>query len=364
MKHFAQIFACAALSVLSSSTIAQECPQSTFHGFTDFNSAPVTFVSDPVIGTNENSHLEVFAVGTDGALWHSWQMPPDFKKWSPWASFGSPPGIKFPAPTEQPWQENTANLPQLAVVQDYLGRLQVFVAAGNAVWQIGQVAKNVNWNTWKVAVPAARGFGPTGVWAIANLDKHLELFVYNGSNSSLQHTWQFVNNPTWFPLADFGSPTGAPPQPTNIALGMDSAKRIVVAMVADGSVYVRHQDSANDGWKAWEPAGQPDGVTLQTGTALLASNADGHLELMAKDAASQDYWHAWQSSPDTWSYGWANFGSASGQPQKKSFDSALAQGPGNCLSGLAIVIADPNENTSDRLVPVTQKHPSADWKGW
>jgi hypothetical protein len=44
-----------------------------------------------VCGRNEDGRLEVFARGTDNALWHIWQTAPN-NGWSSWASLG---GVLF-----------------------------------------------------------------------------------------------------------------------------------------------------------------------------------------------------------------------------------------------------------------------------
>jgi len=43
--------------------------------------------SDPVVGRNQDGRLEVFARGTDDALWHNWQTVPN-NGWSGWGSLG------------------------------------------------------------------------------------------------------------------------------------------------------------------------------------------------------------------------------------------------------------------------------------
>jgi hypothetical protein len=46
------------------------------------------------VGGQLNNHLEVFGVGEDGTLWHAWQID-QAPFWSPWESLGSPPpGIR------------------------------------------------------------------------------------------------------------------------------------------------------------------------------------------------------------------------------------------------------------------------------
>ena len=43
----------------------------------------------PIVASNANGRLEVFAIGADGALWHVFrQTAPSGQEWSDWASFG------------------------------------------------------------------------------------------------------------------------------------------------------------------------------------------------------------------------------------------------------------------------------------
>jgi hypothetical protein len=102
--------------------------------------APVRFVSDPVIGRNDDGHLEVFAIGIDGALWHSWQLS-DFVSWSTWASFVAPPGDKLRA-TSPGLSTPVSALPVLSVAMGHAGELQVFALGASGVRQIGQAERN------------------------------------------------------------------------------------------------------------------------------------------------------------------------------------------------------------------------------
>jgi hypothetical protein len=48
----------------------------------------------PAVAPNADERLELFVIGTDGALWHLWQTAPS-GGWSPWLSHGTPPGISL-----------------------------------------------------------------------------------------------------------------------------------------------------------------------------------------------------------------------------------------------------------------------------
>jgi hypothetical protein len=52
---------------------------------------PAGLMGSPAVVPSEDGRLELFVVGTDGALWHRWQTAPN-AAWSPWFSHGTPPG--------------------------------------------------------------------------------------------------------------------------------------------------------------------------------------------------------------------------------------------------------------------------------
>jgi hypothetical protein len=89
------------------------------------------FRSDPVVGVNSDGRLEVFAVGTDGALDHIWQLHPSGSGgWSSWAGLGS---IIVSAP---------------AVTRNGAGNIEVFaLGPGGDVVHIGQSGSGA-WGNW------------------------------------------------------------------------------------------------------------------------------------------------------------------------------------------------------------------------
>jgi hypothetical protein len=117
--------------------INAQCPVLTWTAPTPMQPMSVVPFSDPIVGTNDDGRLEVFFIGNDGALWHSWQEQGNINLWSAWASFGPPPNSPL---IGSGGKQN----PILTITKDKYGRLQVFVTNGT-VWQIGQVSKNVNW---------------------------------------------------------------------------------------------------------------------------------------------------------------------------------------------------------------------------
>jgi hypothetical protein len=71
------------------------------------------------------------------------------------------------------------------------------------------------------------------------------------------------------------------------------------------------QTVPNGGWGDWLDLGNPEGVRLDTLAA--ESNADGRLEVFAKDDSNRGtYWHIGQTEPNgNWSE-WTSFGRPEG----------------------------------------------------
>ena len=77
------------------------------------------------VGGPLNGHIEVFALGDDGALWHAWQID-QAPNWSRWESLAAPPAT-------------IRSADRITVGTNRDGRLEVFVGGGDgAVWRISQ----------------------------------------------------------------------------------------------------------------------------------------------------------------------------------------------------------------------------------
>ena len=88
-------------------------------------------IFDPFVVNNADGRMEVFARGTDGALWHIWQTAPN-NGWSGWLSLGG------------------AIQGAHAVGMNKDGRLEVFArGTDGALWHIWQTAPNSGWSGWQ-----------------------------------------------------------------------------------------------------------------------------------------------------------------------------------------------------------------------
>ena len=160
--------ACTGLGSVFGSKIANELEGIGLRGIVD-------------VKQNADGRLEVFATGTDFAMWHIWQTKPN-NGWSGWASLG---GVITSDPV---------------ITSDAAGRLQVF-ARGNddALWHIGQTTPNNGWSAW-----ASLGGVITSVASVSqNADGRVEVFA-RGTDNAMWHIWQTAPNNGWSGWASLG----------------------------------------------------------------------------------------------------------------------------------------------------------------
>jgi acylphosphatase len=245
------------------------------NGWSGWASMGGIITSVPSVGRNLDGRLEVFARGTDGALWHIWQTAPN-NGWSAWASLG---GVITSDPV---------------VGRNRDGRLEVFArGTDGAIWHIWQTAPNNGWSGW-----ASLGLQCLGRLAIGNnADGRLEIFV-RGINGSLMHIWQTAPNNGWSGWASLGGIITTSPWVINNADG----RLEVFARGTDNALWHIWQTAPNNGWSGWASMG--GGITSMP---TAGRNKDGRIEVFARgnDGA---LWHIWQTAPNNGWSGWASLG--------------------------------------------------------
>ena len=103
----------------------------------------------PAVALNPDYILELFMMGPEGQLWHTWQTSTNSGKWpSNWTQFGTPPiGTQWPP----------GNNPAIGRNQD--GRLELFMRGYSGgydrrTWHTWQTSKNNtgtwDWSPWKL----------------------------------------------------------------------------------------------------------------------------------------------------------------------------------------------------------------------
>jgi hypothetical protein len=223
------------------------------------------------VGRNADGRLEIFARGHDGAVWHIWQTAPN-NGWSNWSSLGG-------------W------IDLLALGQNADGRLEVFARGSDkAVWHKWQTAPNNGWSGW-----ASLGGWIDLLTLGQNADGRLEIFA-RGSDGALWHKWQTAPNNGWSNWASLGGWIDL------LALGQNADGRLeVFARGSDGALWHKWQTAPNNGWSGWASLG--GWIDLLS----VGRNADGRLEVFAR-GADKALWHNWQTAPNNGWSGWASLG--------------------------------------------------------
>jgi subtilisin family serine protease len=228
-------------------------------------------IDQPAIARNADGRLEAFAMGTDHALWHKWQVSPG-GGWSGWASLGG-------------------TIDMLAVERNADGRLEVFARGMNgALYHIWQTPPNGGWSGW-----ASLG-GTIDMLAVKrNADGRLEVFA-RGMNRAVYHIWQTAPNGGW---SGWASLAGWIEQ---LAVGRNADGRLeVFAIGVDRALWHKWQVSPGGGWSGWASLGG------RIDMLAVGRNADGRLEVFSRGMNGALY-HIWQTAPNNGWSGWASFG--------------------------------------------------------
>ncbi len=257
--------------------------------------------------------MEVFARGSDKAVWHIWQTAPS-NGWSGWASMGG-------------WVDIIKS------GRNADGRIELFARGSDkAVWHMWQTAPNNGWSGW-----ASLGGWVDIIVPSQNADGRLEIFA-RGSDGAVWHNWQVSPGGAWSGWASLGGWVD------RIAVGQNADGRMeIFARGADGALWHNWQVVPNGGWSGWASMGGWIDM-LDVGR-----NADGRLEVFARGADAA-VWHNWQVVPNGGWSGWASLGGWVDQLTVRSN-----------LDGRMDVFA----RGSDKAVwHNPQVAPSSGWTGW
>ncbi|WP_266168323.1 hypothetical protein [Dyella subtropica] len=224
------------------------------------------------VGQNDDGRLEVFARGGDGAVWHNWQLSPGAGAWSGWHSLGG-------------W------IDRLEVARNADGRLEIFARGGDgAVWHNWQTAPNGGWSGWY----------SLGGWIDLlevgqNDDGRLEIFA-RGGDGAVWHNWQTARNNGWSGWHSLGGWIDL------LEVGGNADGRLeIFARGGDGAVWHNWQTAPNGGWSGWYSMG--GWIDLLE----VAQNEDGRLEVFARGGDGA-VWHNWQTYPNSGWSGWYSMG--------------------------------------------------------
>ncbi|HEX4002758.1 MAG TPA: hypothetical protein VHX36_08920 [Candidatus Acidoferrales bacterium] len=290
----------------------------------------------PSVATNADGRLEVFVIGPDNALWHTWQIDTVGGGWSGWQSLGG----------------SMASLP--AVGRNGDGRLEAFSkGTDGALWHIWQVAPNSPWSQWASLGGTCNSFPVVGLNRGGPLDKCLEVFVIGNDFpvNHMYHLWQLVPSGGWSGWTSLGGYILPDP-----SLGQNQDGRLEIFAIGDdvfSGSNTTHNWQLSPGttqYSGFSSLGNPPPGTV---SAQVAGNQDGRLEIFG-DGGDNALWHNWQVVPNgTWS-GWGSLG---------------VPGPG---TGVLFAIGSNQDGrlevfavgTDGNLWHIWQVLPNSGWSGW
>ncbi|GAA4591079.1 hypothetical protein BJY16_000152 [Actinoplanes octamycinicus] len=233
------------------------------------------------VAANADGRLEVFGIGADERIWHTWQTRPGGGWTGGWAELYGDPD----------------RLVTLRAARNADGRLEVFgINSEGRIWHTAQNAPNGAWaGGWAELYSETDRLA--GLDVIANQDGRLEVFGVN-SEGRIWHTWQGKPGDGW---AELFSP-------------VDRLSTLRAARNADGRLEVFGINGEGRIWHTWQV--QPGGGWVDGWSELhseidrlamldVTANADGRLEVFGVNGEGR-IWHTWQTSPGgAWNGGWA-----------------------------------------------------------
>jgi hypothetical protein len=207
--------------------------------FSDWESLGGWHTSPPAVGRNADGKIEVFAVGTGHALYRRTQQATG---WGGWQNLGG--SLSDDAP---------------AVIKNSAGQLEIF-----AIGTDGRLYRAVQSAAGSFGSFVALGGSHTGpVIASRNIDGRLEVFTRSGGQ--IFHTWQSSPGGSFGAGAGMGGSSSFPP-----AVGCNADGRLEIFIHgSDHMLYHKWQLTAGSAWSDWfclggqmagAPVVQSDGV--------------------------------------------------------------------------------------------------------
>jgi len=225
----------------------------------------------PAVSTQNANSLDVFAIGTDNALWHKSM---DGSAWSAWHSLGG-------TLTSSPAATSPAS-----------GVIDVFGRGGNGALYSKQYS-GTSWSNWyKIGGQLAPGTGPA---ADARGTNSLDVFV-QGTDHVLYYThWDGTAWSAWHSLGGVLTSSPAATSPGNGAID-------VFVRGTDGAIWERTTTNGGATWSNWASLGGQ----LASGTGPAACSQGSRLDVFAEGTNGALYQ---KTSTGSWS-GWISLGGA------------------------------------------------------
>jgi hypothetical protein len=229
---------------------------------------------------NQDGRLEVFGIGSDDRIWHTWQTAPSNGWNEGWNILYS----------------DVDRLKNLVAIQNKDGRLELFgTNSQDQIWHTWQTAPNNGWvGRWNILYNESDRL--RNLQVVQNQDGRLEVFGTN-SQDQIWFTWQTAPNNGW--VGRWNILYSESDRLRNLAVTRNHDGRLeVFGTNSQDQIWHTWQTAPNNGWVGrWHMMFQ-DVDRLRELAAIR--NADGRIEVFGV-APDDKIWHTWQTSP---SNGW------------------------------------------------------------
>ena len=234
-------------------------------------SNPDNDASSKYVGQNQDGTLEVFALGSNGNIWHNYQTSAG-AGWVGWGELQS----------GQQFQGNPV------VAKNQNGALEVFALGSNGnIWHNYQTSAGAGWVGWGELQSGRQFQGDPDV--VLNADGRLEVFA-RGSDNNIWHDYQTSAGAGWVGWGVIQSNEQFQGHPT---VGINTDGRLeVFARGSDNNIWHNYQTSAGAGWVGW---GVIQSNEQFQDSPIAGKNADGRLEVFAR-GTDNNIWHNYQSN--------------------------------------------------------------------
>jgi hypothetical protein len=251
---------------------------------------------NPCTANTSDGRMELFAVGNNGSLYHSFQTNAN-GSWSAWVAMGT---------SANKWSVNA--LPAVGVNKD--GRLEVFVVGTNssvyhAYQKVPGTSAATNWSAFSI-ISSSRVSETAklavGKWA----NGALELFVI-GTDGVLYDNYQATagNSTSWSGFLTLG---GSWDQSADVSVASENDGLLDVFVVdGQGGIYNAYQSAINStDWVGWHSLASVVGVTART---AVQRDANGvlHIFVIGTDGVCYTKQETAPNSPTSWA-SWESLG--------------------------------------------------------
>lgn len=213
----------------------------------------------PTVGLAADGRVEVFALGVAGNLWHAWQISPG-GPWSEWVSHGHPDGTGLELLPPALGASTDGRLELFAVGSD----AAVWQLRPSASAPGNRSAWRSHGHPARLPLGARSGLPDSPVLAMA-ADGRLELFL-SGPEGAVYHARQTATGTGtgtgWSPWQSHGVPGDLPGYPgihPSPVAGAGADGRLELFVIGrDGQLWHRWQTDPGGGWTAsWTSHGHP-----------------------------------------------------------------------------------------------------------